>query len=85
METNPESVASPEEGKALFEAYVAAEDQVQAILKEIDERLSQAEDRGQAERDLLITHAARVEEATQKARELLNEWLGCVRRMAREE
>ncbi len=50
METKPESFASPEEGKALFEAYVAAEDEVQTILKEIDERLSRAEDRGQAER-----------------------------------
>ena len=82
MKSNPESPPSPERKEDLFEAYLAAEDEVEVILKEISEVLANAEDRAEAERHLLRTHADRLDQATRKARESLTRWLAHVRELA---
>jgi len=82
VKSNPESPSSPEREEDLFDSYSAAEGEVETILKEISEILVRAQDRAEAERRLLETHANRLDQANRKARELLNRWLAHVRELA---
>jgi hypothetical protein len=75
MAPTPESPRSPDREAELFRNYLAAHQEVGAIMKEIHEILAGAEDRGEAERLILKTVANRLDEATQRSRELLDQWL----------
>ena len=65
--------------------YSAAEQEVANIMQEINAILAGAQDRAKAERLLLKTHADRIDVATQKARELLKQWIAHVHEVAKEE
>lgn len=82
MKPNQESPRSPEREEDLFEMYATAEDEVEAIVREINGILGQAEDRADVEGRLFQTHAGRLDEATRKAREALDRWLDYVRTQA---
>lgn len=63
----------------MFKSYLVAEEKVEEIMKEINGILA-AGNRMEAERAVLVTHANRLDEATRKARELLDSWLGYIRK-----
>jgi hypothetical protein len=75
MPSKPEFPHSPEREEELFRNYLAAEEEVEAVMREINEILAGAEDRLAAERSVLDTHAYRLDQATKKSRELLDKWL----------
>jgi len=58
---------------------LAAEEEVEAVMKEINGILEGTPYRAEAERILLKTHADRVDEAADRARILLDRWLAHVR------
>ena len=72
---NHETPPSLRREQELFERYLAAENEVQAIFNEINKILGSTKDRSEAERILLQTHANRLEQAVRKSRELLIRWL----------
>lgn len=84
MNFKRESPSSPEREEDLFKAYSSAEDEVENIMKEINGILAGAQDRAEAERVLLNTHADRLDQATRKARALLNQWLAHLQELAKQ-
>lgn len=79
MDFKRERPPSPEREDELFHQYLAAEAEVEMIMREVSDILERAEDRDQARSQLLKTHADRLDEAANRARERLDQWLDHVR------
>ena len=73
-------------GLEKFRELTAAEDDVERILREIDELLRSGKaDRLQLEEQVLREHAPRLEQAAKKSREALEAWLTYVKSEASKE
>ena len=74
-------VASQTEEDKAYAELKAAEDEETKILKEMDKILQSSENREEAEKLILQTHAPLMDAAMRRSREALDKWLAIIKEL----